>query len=737
MLHLAKTMNLLDANTMRLARNFRTCRNLFSPEILPRLLPIVVALQFSFLSGTAVEIPSHPVARITEVSSWPGYTRGPALKTKTVGNLVFIAANTGGLVIFDISDPAKPNLLSRLNTPGVANDITIYGHHAYIAAAAAGLLIVNIADPLNPELLEQIDTTGNASGVFVNGSYLYLADADDWTPSPTDGLLIFDLANPSLPMLLGQFQNGQGFRSVVVRNNLAYAAAFNSGFYIIDVTDSANPKELSFLPLERPRSVAVSGNFAYIAKYWGPMEVVDIADPAKPVAVTVSRHFYLYSNFAAVSGNYGVYIGRTPWGSYSEIRGHHVKILDVSLPSAPKVVGSYRLPRPIHSAEFVGNLVLLAEDRGVSILDLADPANPAYIANCETGGFCQELSLQGQHLYMADGAAGLQAIDLSVLAKPERLGNYRGEGAINSLAVQNDHAFVTTEYLLESISLTNPAAPRKLSELSTLGFFQKIALGPTFAVVEVMSNSEGSPGNFAIVDVSDPSQLSYAGGFSQSPVDVVLKGTLAFVTTTSVGFQSWDIADSKAPELLGQINTTGNSGLSLSLNDNYVLTTTWRQGGLQVIDVTDPTSPRLISSYLSDMGSYESAMADNYAYIIGTSLEVLDMHDPASPRKIGSYPVDGNNLIVEGNYIYVAQGADGLKILRIDILEQPSLLIQDLGGQIEISWPASSAFTLETSNSIAQEAWALVSVNPQLVDGVYKTLLPLRPEPAFFRLIHE
>jgi hypothetical protein len=93
------------------------------------------------------------------------------------GFLVSVVGN--GLVVFDLHQPANPQLLGSVNgLPGNFTGLALSGHYAYVTSDAidtgAGLHVFDINDPVNPRLLGQYLLPGGASGVAVSGQYACL-----------------------------------------------------------------------------------------------------------------------------------------------------------------------------------------------------------------------------------------------------------------------------------------------------------------------------------------------------------------------------------------------------------------------------------------------------------------------------------------------------------------------------------------------------------------------------------
>jgi len=171
-------------------------------------------------------------------------------------------------------------------------------------------------------------------------------------------------------------------------------------------------------------------------------------------------------------------------------------------------------------------------------------------------------------------------------------------------------------------------------------------------------------------------------------------------------------------ELVGQINVGPAGGVAVSGRYAYIADRTCCPGALHIIDVSDPTSPRLISSYTSTrwgeceyfsvavVGKYayiatacslgimdveipsapretgfcggfglvseynvQLAVADDYAYVpLGWGLSVINVSDPTSPHEVARMTSEfefAYAVAVAGNYIYAASGYSGLRVIDV------------------------------------------------------------------------
>ena len=102
-------------------------------------------------------------------------TIGSAWDIFVSGDYAYIADQSSGLTVIDISDPTNPGTVINEDTSGGAYEVHVSGDFAYIADDTSGLAVIDISDPTNPGTPVYEDTD-NAYGLFVSGDYAYIAD---------------------------------------------------------------------------------------------------------------------------------------------------------------------------------------------------------------------------------------------------------------------------------------------------------------------------------------------------------------------------------------------------------------------------------------------------------------------------------------------------------------------------------------------------------------------------------
>lgn len=127
------------------------------------------------------------------------------------------------------------------------------------------------------------------------------------------------------------------------------------------------------------------------------------------------------------------------------------------------------------------------------------------------------------------------------------------------------------------------------------------------------------------------------------------------------------------------------------------------KAGLAVVDVDEPTAPRVVGLWTSPTkirGSAHVVVAGHYAYLAAMSegIFVLDVSDPRQPRQVGFIQPDINfplpdpgatrhpnarGLAIRGHLLYVAYDAGGLRVVDVSDPTDP----REIGKYINAAIP--------------------------------------------------
>jgi len=112
----------------------------------------------------------------------PISTDAPALSLRAQGKYLYltkagsISGGSNGLVVFDLTNPARPVIISTLTTAGYAFRLDVVGNLVYIASGGAGLTIIDSRNPYQPVVATVVKTFGYCRDVKASGGLVYLAD---------------------------------------------------------------------------------------------------------------------------------------------------------------------------------------------------------------------------------------------------------------------------------------------------------------------------------------------------------------------------------------------------------------------------------------------------------------------------------------------------------------------------------------------------------------------------------
>ncbi len=105
----------------------------------------------------------------------------------------------------------------------------------------------------------------------------------------------------------------------------------------------------------------------------------------------------------------------------------------------------------------------------------------------------------------------------------------------------------------------------------------------------------------------------------------------------------WDTTDGmirlhmRQPQIVGSYQTPGPANAVL-VDGDYVYVAANDVGGLQIVDITDPTNPGLVGSCLTDGSAIALALWGDYIFVADgmSGLAVVDISDPTVPAVVGT-----------------------------------------------------------------------------------------------------
>ncbi|MBE0697698.1 MAG: hypothetical protein IH586_12320 [Anaerolineaceae bacterium] len=408
----------------------------------------------------------------------------------------------------DLVDPAKPALLNQLGGI-IVSGMVVDGDTVYLADDITGIYIVDISDVenLTKTGLLPTDVGGwelaveehGERGLFLQNERLFITD-------PSYGLTVVDVGNPEKPVRIGSYMTPlpDVLTEVRLMGDNAFVAARHSGFRTVDISDPSHPHELAYddkrknLLTQNPTGLEIRDKFAYISDSNYPFHIYDISNPAKP------RQTGAVFDKTASNGAFDIVLN----GDLAYLSGWG-----------------------LNDAFYPG--------KGIWVIDIKDPANPAAVNFVDVANEDWDLSIENNYLYAMDENVdekqpepiSLRVFDLSDPRQPEEINTIPIPEIKNRmgpiLITEIDRLYVGIP--VQGILVYDISEPSKPERITTI---------PIMTGVEGMGKDKQYFffSGISAYNISDVHKPEFAGVFGGIQAwDFAIKQDLVFVATTFQG----------------------------------------------------------------------------------------------------------------------------------------------------------------------------------------------------------
>ena len=579
----------------------------YGATYLYRVRPEKATISSSSNTGESLAFPEE---RTRVAATWQDIAVSGA---EVFGNYAFLAAEEGGMVIFDISNADKPVAVSSVET-NFARDVAVLDGFAYVADGERGLKVIDIDNPLRPvEVGSRKTSDAQAVKVVATSGETSIAVVADGTY----GVKLIDVSNPKNPerRLTIPTVNAQDIE-LIAQGGRSYAivADGEGGVLVIDIATSDT---VSRIATADARGLAVAANLLYVADIKQGLVIVDVEQIGDPIVI--SEHPVASAVDVAVAEDFA-YVA-------SETDG--LLIFDVKSSRLPVFYDEVEF-KSVRSVAVKGSRVFVGGDAGLNLLDTFARGESYEIASVQTDGKAYEVAIETDLdktvlAFVADRSGGLKIFDVT---NPDTLGEFAA------------FSHVPTEYCREAVAIGNYVyiadgpGGIKIADLSPL---RRDGVGAEVPVIGSW-NTDGSARS-----------LAYSDG-------------LLYVADGNRGIKVINVASPTRPTEIAFVRTEYATNIRVS--DGYIYLADG-DGGFRIYDA-DPGSLELIST--TDTANTRGVdIQDGVAYVVGSEgLFILDITTPSEPRRLGLYRTGyAEEVTVEGRLAFVAEGFNGLTIVDI------------------------------------------------------------------------
>ena len=151
---------------------------------------------------------------------------GYARDVVTDGTLAFATDSPSGLYVFDLARPGMPEPVGVLHAPNAPRDIDVSPGTAerptlIVGAGGGDVQVYDVSDPAAPEKVASVATPGRATRVSMNGDEVFVADSEA-------GVAVVDVSDPAASALIGTFATPRPARDVSADGSLVAAVVGDS-----------------------------------------------------------------------------------------------------------------------------------------------------------------------------------------------------------------------------------------------------------------------------------------------------------------------------------------------------------------------------------------------------------------------------------------------------------------------------------------------------------------------------
>ena len=486
--------------------------------------------------------------------------------------LVVAGIHSGGtgLEVHGVSNPAQPNLLSRVDLP-VVNDIAVKDTMLYVACEDDTLRIYNIANPRLPVL---VGFCHDSCDLFMTqaGNYCYLVHVS--------GVNIVDVSDPANPHRAGHI--GGVPLAAYVRDTLCYVTIEQYGLRIYNISNVGSPVPVG--SLARPNALDLTmAATCDTTLYTSLLDVISVANPAQPRLV---GHVDIPAD-----KEYGVAV--VPALDHALVANYTDGVVAVNIrdPATPVFdTSAFGAGITVDIDVDGGKAYLASYFTGLSILDVADPARPVRLGRLDVVGlnpqFCRSVVAKDSFAYSNCWyqLPHLRSVDVSDPSRPVLAGGADITNPPEDMVLRDSLIYVAEQYFFHIVNVARPREPVLVGRCVLPGMSGKLILSDSVAYAATHG--------VQCVSVAEPDSPVVVGCYGTEVTGLDIVDTVVYGAGPYTGIIALSMANPAAPRLLDSLYLTD----TLWWNDVVVVDSLAYVGGerVWVVDVSDAQNLRLV-----------------------------------------------------------------------------------------------------------------------------------------------
>lgn len=506
---------------------------------------------------------------------------GPQAAALLVGDHLFIA-NGFECRVVDVSDPAD---MTEVATFAPAGGQMAHANDVLYTAGFGHLTTIDISTPAVPMQLARVNANGaNDIVLSEDGTRAFVAG---------NGCMVFDVTDPSMPAELGVYEAGVTFATVAygthpdpeaertagqrfiylealqtgeVRKVEVAGAEFTEILIWSPISPDTDPRD-AFYYLGQDALVSLHGQLLRILK----IAACDVEASAEHDIGGRKEDVEADDDGAWFSRENGVdripdeALEWTPRGTYTPPNGESV--LDA-------ILGSLVPTRASGARGGAARTLVVGTTTGLRVVDVTDPENPAEIGSVPLNAAARVVEASGPYAYVgaANPGSSFRVVDLSSPTTPVVVATRSTGAVIDDIDIEGNLAFVMPG--LHIFDVSDPTNPVELNAVLDIS-------GRAVEVSGTIAYAQGFFGTtdffLRALDVSDPMNVTELGSYPTFDTisdvevfDTAARGGARFAVTAGLlGVSLYDVTDPASIQLVDTFQTY-DQATSIALHEERI-----------------------------------------------------------------------------------------------------------------------------------------------------------------------
>jgi len=421
-----------------------------------------------------------------------------------------------------------------------------------------------------------------------------------------------------------------------------------SGVRILSMADSVHPRMLGQINARSLVSqVVVQDSLLFVAcGSWGA-QIYSVANPANPREL---------GSMDAVIGDLAVE------DTFCYTAGDSFRIYNFAHPSLPTQVGAVGDSGDVivesNGYAYVGHG---SSGSGLNVYDARNPHAPELVNTL--GGVQLAMFTRGHWLFrISEQPAYFSMLDISNPASPSEVGRLNGYGGI-AMYADDKYAYFSASYEhsgLFIVDISDSSHPQLRDSIDPEGLNEWDPFVPRSPGYGYLADDYGGLITLDLHDVNDISQ-AWSGHKACRSIDIDVDNDRAYVANDQSGLQIVDVTDPTSPNSLGIYDIEGaKTTTTVQVQDSFAFIGFWGSNRrfLRVLDVTNPASPTFAAEESCFNPLEDIVLRDSFVYAAEPyKFEVFNVARPREPVLVGSCSGDGVAVVVQDSFAYTGAGA--------------------------------------------------------------------------------